>query len=373
MAGKVRRTDQAMAGRPVAPATGAERGNGIADASKADLPLPRRFRRPAAGAVLRENWIIVILAVLVMIFGLESSSFFSQSNWLNVTNTALDVTILAVAQTALIISGGIDLSQSAVLGLSGVLAAWVALHGFGGATAAHPLLATVAGFAVAIAVGAFVGLVNGVVIVTSKLNPFIVTLGTLEVCTGIANLLSGGQDMTSLPSQFASFGNLDLFGWIPLPVLAAAVFCILLAVAMKKTRWGRYTYVIGDSRDAALRGGLRVDRHMVGIYVLSGTAAGLAGVLLMSHLADGAPQPDVSVLLDAIAAAVIGGASLSGGRGSIGRTVVGALIITVLLIGLVILNVQAFWQDVAVGVVLVVAVLIDQRGQLRSKLGTALG
>lgn len=308
------------------------------------------------------NWIVGILVILIAFFSLLSGSFLSQGNWLNVTDTAVAICLLASLQTVLIIAGAIDLSQGAVMGLSGVAAASVMSHYFGGTASTNGLVATVVGFAIALLIGAVVGLVNGLIIAKSRLNPFIVTLGTFQVCFGFANLLSNGQDITDIPPQVGAFGNIYIGGWVSLPVVIAGIVIAIAAVMLRNTRFGKYTYVLGDNREAAVRAGIRVDRHVTALYLLSSIISSLAGILVMSRLSDASPVAGQDLLLNSIAAAVIGGASLAGGRGSVARAVVGGFIISILLIGLVIINVQPFWQQVAVGLVLVIAVFIDEKG-----------
>ena len=187
--------------------------------------------------------------------------------------------------------------------------------------------------------------------------------GTYQAYTGLANLVSGGQDITTLPPQISSIGNTNLFGWISIPVVVAVVIFLILSVMLRKTRFGKYIYVIGDSEEAAVRAGIKVKRHMVILFTLSGTVSAVAGILQMTRLADASPSAGTDLLLNSIAATIIGGTSLAGGRGSIGRTVVGGLIISILLIGLVISNVQPYWQQVAIGAVIVLAVFIDEQGK----------
>jgi len=323
--------------------------------------------------LVSQNWLVGVLVLLIIGFSITSPGFFSQANLLNVTATAVAVCLLAVAQTFLLIAGQIDLSQGATMAVSGIVAGYTVSKALGGADAENGELVTAAAIGISIAVGGIVGALNGVVVAIFRLNPFIVTLGTLQICTGVANLLSNGQDITDLPPQVGRFGNTNLLGWLPLPAAIAIVVFVVLAIVLKKTRFGKYVYVIGDSSEAALRAGIRVKRHLIILFILSGMIAGLAGALTMARLSDAAPTAGQQLLFTAIASAVIGGTSLAGGRGTVGRTIVGGLIITVLLIGLVIAGIQPYWQQVAVGAVLVVAVYLDERGRgseakLRSKL-----
>jgi ribose transport system permease protein len=321
---------------------------------------------------LTENWIAGILIAIIIVFSVITPSFFSQANWLNVSNTAVSVCLLAVTQTLLVVAGQIDLSQGAVMAFSGVLAAWVVSNMVGTHDTSAGVGATALAFAIALVVATAVGLINGIVIALSRLNPFIVTLGTYQACTGLANLFSNGQDITDLPPQISIIGNTNLFGWVSIPVLVAAVLFVILSFMLRKTRFGKYIYVIGDSEEAALRAGIKVRRNLVLLFTLSGFISGVAGVLQMARLSDASPMAGSDLLLNSIAAAIIGGTSLSGGRGTVGKTIIGGVIISVLLIGLVIANVQPYWQQVAIGAVIVVAVFIDEKGRggggLRSRI-----
>jgi ribose transport system permease protein len=218
------------------------------------------------------------------------------------------------------------------------------------------------GFIVAIAVGTLVGAVNGVLVARYDIPAFVVTLGTLGICTGLADLVYNGQEISTIPTAIAQIGNTNLGGWIPVPVLVAAVLTLIAGTALARTRFGLFTYAIGDNREAASRAGVNTRRHLVKVYVLSGFLAGVAGIVVMCRLGVASPTSGSSDNLNAIAAAVIGGTSLFGGRGTIAGSVIGTAIISVLLTGLIIVNVPPFWQLVAVGVVLIAAVYVDQFG-----------
>ncbi|MGH3629356.1 MAG: ABC transporter permease [Sciscionella sp.] len=326
---------------------------------------PRSVSRSAL-SWLRENWIFGVLVLIVVAFSIASSDFLTKANWLNTSSTATEVMLLAVGETFVIVSGGIDLSVGATLGLSGMVGGWVMAHFF--ATSGTPGgIVTTIGIIVAIAVGAAVGLVNGVLVARYDIPSFVVTLGTLGIGTGLADLVANGQEISLLPATIGDIGNTNLGGWLPVPVVVTAAITVLAGIALAKTRFGILTYTIGDNREAAVRAGVDDRRHLLKIYVLSGVLAGVAGVTVMTRLAAAAPTSGANDELNAIAAVVIGGTSLFGGRGTIAGSVIGTAIISVLLTGLIIVNVPPFWQLVAVGVVLIAAVYIDQLGpQLRT-------
>jgi ribose transport system permease protein len=322
--------------------------------------LPRRptwWRR--SQAAVRDLWIGGVLLVIMAGFSIGSPYFLTRANWLNTSSTGTEVLLLAVGETFVICSGGIDLSVGAVLGFSGTAGAWVMATGFAGAHGAA-VGAVLVGFLAAIVAGGAFGLLNGVLVAWAGIPPFVVTLGTLGIATGCGYLLNNGQEISAIPGSVATFGNTNLGGWIPVPVLITAVITIWCGLLLAKTRFGAYTLSIGDSREAVVRAGINDRRYLLRIYLLSGLLAGVAGVLVMARLGAGSPDSGATDNLNAIAAVVIGGASLFGGRGTVIGSVIGTGIIAVLITGLVLINVPPFWQEVTVGVVLIIAVYIDQ-------------
>jgi ribose transport system permease protein len=332
-------------------------------------PGPRVLRLdPRATSLLRDGWIFGVLVAIVIAFSIASPHFLTEANWLNTSSTATEVLLLAVGQTFVIVSGGIDLSVGATLGLSGMVGAWVMAHFFASGGTPGGIVTGI-GFAVAIVVGTLVGAVNGALIARYDIPSFVVTLGTLGIGTGLANLIANGQEISTLPPLIGNIGNTNIAGWVPVPVLVAVVISVAAAVVLGRTRFGTYTYTIGDNRRAAVRAGINDRRHLTKVYVLSGLLAGVAGVTVMMRLGAASPTSGSNDELNAIAAVVIGGASLFGGRGTILGSVIGTCIISVLLTGLIIVNVPPFWQLVAVGVVLIAAVYVDQLGGVRRRGG----
>ena len=331
-------------------------------------PAPERVP-PAAAAALRylhrvpaaarNLWIGGVLLAICVVFAINSPYFLTRANWLNTSSTATEVLLLAVGETFVICSGGIDLSVGAVLGCSGTAGAWVMAHWFATATGAAPLALTV-GFLATLVVGAAFGALNGLLVTRAAVPPFVVTLGTLGIATGLGYLLNNGQEISNIPASVTTVGNTNLGGWIPVPVAVTAVITIWYGLVLARTRFGAYTLSIGDSREAVVRAGINDRRHLFKVYLLAGALAGVAGILVMARLGAGSPDSGATDNLNAIAAVVIGGASLFGGRGTIAGTVIGTGIIAVLLTGLVLVNVPPFWQEVLVGAVLILAVYIDQ-------------
>jgi ribose transport system permease protein len=317
-------------------------------------------------AAIRDLWIGGVLLVLIVAFSIGSPYFLTRANWLNTSSTATEVLLLAVGETFVICSGGIDLSVGAVLGFSGTAGAWVMAHGFAGAQGAA--IGPVAiGFAAAVLVAGLFGVLNGVLIAWAGIPPFVVTLGTLGIATGLGYLLNNGQEISAIPASVVTFGNTNLGGWLPVPVVITAVITTCCGLLLARTRFGLYTLSIGDNREAVVRAGVNDRRYLIKIYLLSGLLAGVAGVLVMARLGAGSPDSGATDNLNAIAAVVIGGASLFGGRGTIIGSVIGAGILAVLITGLVLINVPPFWQEVAVGAILIAAVYIDQLRNRKSK------
>jgi ribose/xylose/arabinose/galactoside ABC-type transport system permease subunit len=290
------------------------------------------------------------LIALCVVMTILSPYFLTFNNLFNVGTQIAVIAILALGQTFVIISGGIDLSVGSVLGLAGVV--------FGWATAVANLPLPVA-LVLGIGSGALAGLVNGLLITLGNLPPFIATLAMLSAARGLALVISGGIPLNPIPGTIRTLGSGDLFGFVPLPVILMLVMWALTVGILRSTYSGRAMYAIGGNEEASRLSGINVNRQKVIIYTLSGLFAGIAGILLTARLASAQPQAGFTFELDAIAAVVIGGASLSGGVGSASGTLIGALILGVLRNGLNLLNVSAFWQQVVIGAVIALAVMTD--------------
>lgn len=304
-------------------------------------------------------WTLGVLALIVLAFGLTNPDYFSQAAWLATSIAATQVLLLAMGQTFVISTGGIDLSVGAVLGVSGMTAG-ITMRELGERGHATPLVIT-AGIAAALATGIACGVVNGLVVTRLNVSPLIATLGMMGVAGGAANLIGGGKQIGGVPPALSEFGFTNLFGWLPLPVVVASVVAVGSWYLLAKTRFGRRTLAIGSSIDAATRAGIDVSRHVVAIYALSGLTAAIAGFIVVARLSAASPNAGTASELTAIAAVVIGGTSLVGGRSSVMGAVVGTLIIAVLQTGLIVAGVDPYWQVIAVGLILVLAVWADQQ------------
>jgi predicted ABC-type sugar transport system permease subunit len=266
--------------------------------------------------------------------------------------------VLALGQTFVIISAGIDLSLGFVMGLASVVAAHLANYA-AVQLGLPPFPAMLVGVSSGVAMALVPGFVNGWLIAQLKVPPFIGTLGMYGVARGSAYLFAGGMTIAISNPWYSSIGNDRVLG-VPVLVILAAICCVILHYLLSQTKFGQHTYAMGASQAAASRAGINIKRLTIKIYVLSAVMAGIAGVLYTGRFSAGAPQAGEPLLLLSIAAVVIGGASLFGGSGTIWGTVAGALVIAVIDYGLVFVDVEPFWQFIAVGLVIIISVLVDQ-------------
>ena len=300
------------------------------------------------------------LAVMITALGFFSDKFLTTDNGLNILRQISVNLCLSVGMTLVIVSGGIDLSVGAILGLAGAIAAGVLKTGLALPAFGVLLKCTVTGAIVAaLVVGAALGWFNGFVIARFQLPPFVATLGMLSIARGLTMLWTGGFPITGLGSELGFLGTGAPLG-VPMPVWISAVLVAGFVVIMRHMVFGRHVYAVGSNELTARLAGLRIDRIRIAVYTLAGALAGVAGLIVTARLDSAQPNAGLGYELDSIAAVVIGGTSLSGGRGTILGTVLGCLIIGVLNNGLFLLNVSPFWQQVIKGTVILVAVAIDK-------------
>jgi ribose transport system permease protein len=349
---------------------------GVADGAE---PAERPRGRLASARGSTAFWIGLFLIFIAIAFGVVSAIKYGSPVYLNVANllaiglNASQVMLLAVGMTFLIGAGHLDLSVGQSLILSSVLAAKV-MVGVGGsptevAEGIYPNLglAIVLGVLTAFAVGAFVGLVNGLVVTRLRLSSFIVTLATSGIAYGIALVLTSAANVPYIPDQIQEgFGGLKLLGFLPAPLGLALVIAGVMWLVLRRTRFGMRTLAVGSSREAAIRAGVDVDRHTVKLFVLMGLLVGVAAVVDLARNANTNVVGHQTDNLQAIAAVVLGGTSLFGGVASIGGSVLGTLVPVMLQNGLVIMQVQPFYQFVIVGLILIAAVYFDQRRRERA-------
>ncbi|MGW7269959.1 ABC transporter permease/substrate-binding protein [Streptomyces sp. NPDC054864] len=309
--------------------------------------------------VLLDNGALSALVVLLVAMSLLSGDFLTTQNLLNVGVQAAVTAILAFGVTFVIVSAGIDLSVGSVAALSATVLAWSAT------SEGLPVWLAVV---LAVGTGIACGFVNGLLVSYGKLPPFIATLAMLSVARGLSLVISQGSPIP-FPDSVSNLGD-TIGGWLPVPVIVMIAMGLVTALILGRTYIGRSMYAIGGNEEAARLSGLRVKRQKLVIYGLSGLFAAVAGIVLASRLVSAQPQAAQGYELDAIAAVVIGGASLAGGVGKASGTLIGALILAVLRNGLNLLSVSAFWQQVVIGVVIALAVLLDT---LRRKAGATPG
>lgn len=312
--------------------------------------------RSRVSAQFRNQTTLLVLVFLVMIafFSVLNPRFFSTAAFGNILQDWAPVMLLAIGQTYVIITGGIDLSVGSTLGLSGVVGAMVIqASNNGGHAAATSILAGVVTSAV---VGLAVGLINALLVTRIRLAPFIATLSTMGAMAGLTLVISQGTPVAGGPDAVILIGNTTYLALFTSPVLVVLLATVIATLYLHRTRFGRWTYAIGSNSFAARGAGINVRRHLVLVYTLSGLLAGLAGIVVYFRLGSGAPSSGLGNELTAIAAVVIGGTSLTGGVGRMTGTVVGALIITSVLSGLIIIGVQPNWQQVVIGGLIALAV-----------------
>jgi ribose transport system permease protein len=303
------------------------------------------------------TWIGLILVGLIVVFSLlEPDSFVDSANFRNIATDAAVLLVLATGMTYVIITAGIDLSVGGILVFSGVVSAR-AMNAAGGDNWGVIIL----GLGVALLGGLAWGLINGFLVAKAKIPAFVVTLGTLGASLGAALVITGGVDEREVPFKLiTTIGTGRAFDQIPWLVLIAFSVAIVFGIILAATRFGRYTYAIGSNEEAARRAGIPVDRHLMKVYALAGTLGGLAGFLSLARFSTTTIGGHDTDNLQAIAGVVIGGTSLFGGIGTMLGTVFGVFIPAVLQNGFVIVGVNPFWQDIAVGAVLIGAVYLDQ-------------
>ncbi|WP_229371346.1 ABC transporter permease [Umezawaea beigongshangensis] len=295
-----------------------------------------------------ENGALVALIALVVVLAVLRPTFLTTQNLLNVGVQAAVVAVLAFGSTFVIVSSGIDLSVGSVAALSAMVGAW---------SSAEAGLPGPVALLLGLATGVVAGLVNGVLVAHGKLPAFIATLAMLSVARGLTLVVSQGSPVAT-PDAITFLGS-NLTPHLPLPLIVMLVVFGLTALILNRTYAGRSMYVIGGNEEAARLSGINVKNQKLVVYALSGLFAAVAGMMLAGRLGSAGPQAAVGYELDAIAAVVIGGASLSGGVGRAFGTLVGALILAVLRNGLNQLQVNPFWQQVVIGVVIALAVLVD--------------
>ena len=316
-------------------------------------PTMERLRRVLDAVGVQNISLLIALGALVAIIGAQNSNFFLSSNLKTIGSAVSIVGVLAVVQTVVMLIGGLDISVGSAAGLTSVVSAMV----FTSQNSAG------VGMLTALGVGVLTGLFNGLVIVYGRVNAVIATLATYAGYRGLANLISDGraQGYTGTDRTFVFIARGSIVG-IPTLIWILVVIAVVVHLLLRYTDIGRNLYAMGGNPTAARLAGINLNRYVIGCYVAAGLVAALAGIMLTARTGSGQPTSGSQGLeLQSITAAALGGVSLRGGKGTVSGTILAVLLLGVLENGLTILNVNSFWQDIAQGFLLVVAVIIQQR------------
>ncbi|MCU1412451.1 MAG: sugar transporter permease [Rhodoglobus sp.] len=309
------------------------------------------LRRVVGGIGVQNISLLMAIGLLLLIIGTQNPLFFTVGN-LRVIGTAIAISgLLAVVQTMVIIMGALDISVGSIAGLTSVSSAMIF-------TVAGPAL----GVAGAVVIGIVCGLVNGCIIVFGRVNPVIATLATLAAYKGLAQLVSDGraQGYTGADGFFVFLARGTLIG-VPVLIWVLVIVAVLAHVALRYTRVGRNIYAVGGNDVASRLAGININRYIIGIYMMTGAIAAVAGVLITARTGSGQPVSGSEGLeLESITAAALGGAALKGGKGTIAGTILAVILLGILTNGMTLLGVNSFWQNVAKGALLVLAVVIQQ-------------
>jgi ribose/xylose/arabinose/galactoside ABC-type transport system permease subunit len=367
---------------------------------KKEKPAPRQETQVSKGSpdrasrlvFIRKTWAWIFLVVLVIGFSIASKQvndidFISLRSVQGILTYATQILLIGLGETLIIIAAGIDLSAGWVLGFSAVVGATVMQVLY--ANAAPPVVVIGAGMLSGILVAIIPGLINGILIARVKVPAFISTLGIGVLIEGVALLISGGYPVVKQPPYLGQIGNSSiLYYWpdhgfsffqypesavqsdipnilviMPTVVLITIIVTAVIWFILAKTQFGQHIYAIGGNMEGAKRAGIPVQRTLIKVYVLAAVLAGIGGVIWSTRFSSGAYNAGETTTMNSIASVVIGGASLFGGEGTILGTIVGALILATIQYGLVLLGVVPFWQFIAVGIVVIVAVIVDQFGR----------
>lgn len=344
---------------------------------QADLPGAVPANAPKRRKVPQELSILLVMVGIALVFEalgwwILGESFLLNEQRLRIIILQMSVIgIIAVGVTQVIITAGIDLSSGSIVGISAMVAASLAQNPgyehaiYPGLTGLNPVIPAAAG----LAVGIVAGLINGLLIAKTGIPPFIATLGMYVSARGMAIAYTRGQPVGVLSDSYSSIGG-NMPAWalsIPVPVIIFLVVAAVFHIALRYTRYGKFTYAIGANAQAARVSGINLGNHLIKVYTVAGFLSGLAGVVTSARVASGQTAMGTGYELDAIAATVIGGTSLAGGAGRITGTVIGVLILGIVISGFTFLRVDAYYQQIIKGGIIVLAVIVDQYRQKRRK------
>ncbi|SKA79404.1 monosaccharide ABC transporter membrane protein, CUT2 family [Agreia bicolorata] len=341
-------------------------------APESDLK-PAPTRHPFSKAFALIGPLPPLLLLMIIVFAIANPVFLSSANLITLATQSVFLLLVALGQMLVLVTGGFDLSVGANVALTSIVSASVMVAVYGDIDE-YSGDAMWAGFFTAIVVGLVVGLVNGAGVAFLKVNAFIVTLASTSVFTGITLVISAGSEINGLPRAFThEIGSGDVAG-VPILVLLTLPVVLVLFVVLRWTRYGRHLYAIGGNPTAAKVAGVRVKLNLLATYVICGVVTSYAGWLLTARVASGQPMLGGTFALESITAAIIGGAALAGGRGGVGGTLLGVIFIMALTNGMNLMRLDSNQQSIAVGIVLVFAVVADRlRARARSKAAETKG
>lgn len=311
--------------------------------------------------------VFIFLVILLVFFQSQNGNFLSSRNIFNILTEVSIYGIMAIGMTFVIITTGIDLSVGSILAFCAILAAYVIKDGefvlvvqdqWGGYSW---LIALV----ICLVVGTFIGFLHGLGITKLKIPPFIVTLGGMTIWRGATLIVNNGSPISGFDAGYRWWGRGDLFGIVPVPVAVLIVVVIIGYIALHKTKWGRFVYSVGGNTEAARLAGVDINKTLISVYTVIGLLAGLSGFILSARLGSAESIAGVSFELRVIASVAIGGTSFLGGYGKVSGTVLGSLIMGVLINGLVLMGISAYWQQVIMGIIIILAVSFDTYAKSR--------
>lgn len=318
--------------------------------------MERSIRQANLFEKIGKFWTLSVFLLIVIIFGAIQPRVFSWPYWSSTLAYMTEIVILGLACGLVMIGGSVDLSVGAISGLTGVIGANLVKM-------LTPQLgmwwALVVAVVVGLCVGAVVGTFNGFVVTRMKLSPFLATIGTQSICQGFSLVITGGVEVTGLPS-IGTFANHKFFGFATPNMIISWILVLVFAFLLNRTKFGIHTYALGSNKEALTRSGVDSDKHLTKLYRISGILGAVSGLLLMMRFVSASPTTGQNTQLTAIAAAAIGGVSSTGGKGKAEGVLLGALIISVVMTGLVIINVNTYWQQVAVGAIIIASVYMDK-------------
>lgn len=310
--------------------------------------------------------VLIFLFLLIIFFWLQNSAFLSERNIFNVLTEVSIFGIMAVGMTFVILTAGIDLSVGSILAVCAIFAAHI-IKGTNTITVEQGAwggYSWLIGITICLAMGTAIGWLNGIGVTKLKLPPFIVTLGGMTIWRGLTLVINDGAPIAGFDRGYRWWGRGDIFN-VPVPVIIFAIVAIIGYLALHKTRWGRYVYAVGGNPEAARLAGVNINRTLISVYVVMGALAGLAGFILSARLGSAESIAGVGYELRVIASVVIGGTSLMGGYGRVTGTIFGSIIMGVLINGLVLMDVSAYYQQIIIGLVIILAVSFDTYAKSR--------